>query len=148
MFLTALLPLLLLLSPLLLFLCAARDPRYQLYLELPASLRKRIIEQRQESALAELRFYPDSMTAKQRRQAGHMLAAASSPVRLLAGQQLFEAILEFKAATSDDLDWSGPSCFILDEGEGRVWLAGCLGGSSCLVSGGRQAGPRFWGLVY
>ena len=116
---------------------AARDPRYQLYLELPTSLRKRIIQQRQESALAELGFYPDGMTPMQRQQAGRMLAAASSPVRLAAGQQLFEAVLEFKAADRDDLDWSGPSYFILDEGEGRVWLAGWL---TVWLGAGRVAG--------
>ena len=69
--------------------------------------------------------------------AGRMLAAASSPVRLAAGQQLFEAVLEFKAADRDDLDWSGPSYFILDEGEGRVWLAGWL---TVWLGAGRVAG--------
>ena len=111
---------------------AASDPRYQLYLELPASLRTRIIQQRQEGALAELRFYPEGMTPKQRRQAAHMLAAASSPVRLAAGQQLSEAVSELKAVDTDILDWSGPSYYMLDEGEWAVrlggWVAGWAGG--------------------
>lgn len=91
----------------------------ELYGELPRRLQVAVSKQRQAAALDELQLLPPGLSPRQRQVAQRILAAASVPVWLRAGQQLHEAACD---PGGDDMVWEqigsldGPTCYLLDEG--------------------------------
>ena len=70
--------------------------------------------QRQESALAHLRFLPLTLGHRQRKAVAHLLASASEPVLLPAGQQLNDGQVMRRQQGEER---PGPWFYILEEGK-------------------------------
>lgn len=98
---------------------ANHEARCAFYQDLPAKLATRLVQQRQEAALADLHFFPPDLRPKQSRAAAHILATASAPVLLFSGQQLQDAATIRRQGQAAEEE-GGPCFFILEEGEMRV----------------------------
>ncbi|KAL4451688.1 hypothetical protein ABPG75_007350 [Micractinium tetrahymenae] len=98
----------------------AHNLRFQLYMELPSRLRARVVQERQAWALAELGFFPPDLPPREKKHVRHILAAASVPVRLAAGERLSKAKPLIPREDYGEVDLSGPCLFILQEGEMRA----------------------------
>ena len=93
--------------------------------ELPPKLCVRLLQQRQQAALAHLAFWPPDLDVQQRKAAERLLAAASSPVLLRAGQQLQDTAAQYPHGSEDRL---GPAFYILEEGTSPRCVPLCLAG--------------------
>lgn len=94
---------------------ADHEARCAFYQDLPAKLATRLVQQRQEAALADLHFFPPDLRPKQSRAAAHILATASAPVLLFSGQQLQDAATIRRQGQAAEEE-GGPCFFILEEG--------------------------------
>ncbi|KAL4433441.1 hypothetical protein ABPG77_010294 [Micractinium sp. CCAP 211/92] len=103
---------------------AAHDLRFQLYRELPPRIRVRMVQERQAWALSELGFFPPDLPPREKKQVRHILAAASVPVRMAAGETLSQAKPLVPLGDAGQQGLPGARLFILQEGEMRALRPG------------------------